>query len=424
MSRLELCSYPVVEVRDGSSTAWSAGVLTVDRAALAAGVVDPAIAALTVEIVRPGDSTRIVHLLDAVEPRVKVAGASCVFPGLLGPPLTAGDGRTHRLPGVLVTTASLLPEPMQGTLAMRDSILDLAGPGSAFSYGSTSWHVVLLPTPAPGATNEEYAAAVRQAGLRTAVALAETTRAAVSETTATLALPPLAGDLPRVACILQVQSQGPQTDTLLYGAPLTELVPTLIHPNELADGALVSANYKSYMRVPTAGYCDHPVVRTLQAAHGGSIDFAGVVLARGHHGSEALKQRSAEYAAKLVRLLGARGVVLAMEGTGNSTLDYLWTVRACERLGVAAVGIAHELTNQDGSGPVFVEAVPEAVSLVSSGNPALLVDIPAVERVVGGEQVAVDGRSWSAQDAQRVGVHTFFASIFQMANSGLRAIDY
>ena len=55
------------------------------------------------EIVRPGESVRAGPVFDIVEPRAKVTGGSPDFPGVLGPPKTAGMGTTHVLQGAAVT---------------------------------------------------------------------------------------------------------------------------------------------------------------------------------------------------------------------------------------------------------------------------------------------------------------------------------
>lgn len=41
----------------------------------------------------------------------------------------------------------------------------------------------------------------------------------------------------------QCQNQGPYANTFLYGQSVDNLVPTLLHPNELLDGCAVSGNY-------------------------------------------------------------------------------------------------------------------------------------------------------------------------------------
>ena len=60
------------------------------------------IADVELHIAKPGESVRIIHSLDVVEPRWKVAGPGGVFPGFVSPPSAVGEGQTNRLAGVAV----------------------------------------------------------------------------------------------------------------------------------------------------------------------------------------------------------------------------------------------------------------------------------------------------------------------------------
>ena len=60
---------------------------------------DETIENVNFEIVRPGESCRAGPIFDIVQPRAKEPGSSPDFPGILGPPATAGVGTTHVLGG-------------------------------------------------------------------------------------------------------------------------------------------------------------------------------------------------------------------------------------------------------------------------------------------------------------------------------------
>ena len=78
---LELGSFPVSDVVLDSATRLEGEVLHVDSDALSSLVLeDLRIKRVAVEVVRPGESARIIHLRDVVEPRVRVEGEGCVFP--------------------------------------------------------------------------------------------------------------------------------------------------------------------------------------------------------------------------------------------------------------------------------------------------------------------------------------------------------
>src|SRR5690349_18028036 len=127
--RLELASFPVHEARFGSRMHLEQGVLEIDRRALLAPLErEPAIAWADVALADPGEATRVVHVLDALEPRLKVEGPGQVFPGLAGPPHTVGTGRTNRLAGIALLQSALFPEPADGLFRAREAIVDMSGP--------------------------------------------------------------------------------------------------------------------------------------------------------------------------------------------------------------------------------------------------------------------------------------------------------
>ena len=99
--RLELAAYPVRDVRFGAETRWRNEVLDIDRDEILDLVRrDPLVARAGLEVVRPGESARIVTIQDIIEPRVKAAGKGVAYPGLVGRAVeTVGTGRTNRLAG-------------------------------------------------------------------------------------------------------------------------------------------------------------------------------------------------------------------------------------------------------------------------------------------------------------------------------------
>ncbi|MBI3327487.1 MAG: hypothetical protein HYZ81_12400 [Nitrospinae bacterium] len=101
--RLEVGVFPVRRLAFASQTQYHDGSLNLERAALREAIAEPrAIADLEVHLAHPGESCRIVHVLDAVAPMVKIQGRSTVYPGFLGPAIPAGSGRNHRLRGAAI----------------------------------------------------------------------------------------------------------------------------------------------------------------------------------------------------------------------------------------------------------------------------------------------------------------------------------
>ena len=74
--RLELASFQVEDVEFSSETRLSGKTLYVNEMELKEHLLpDPYIEDIRMEVARPGESTRIVHAVDVVEPRDKASGA-------------------------------------------------------------------------------------------------------------------------------------------------------------------------------------------------------------------------------------------------------------------------------------------------------------------------------------------------------------
>ena len=381
--RLEIGSFRVTDFRFGAATAIRDGVLSLDRAALAAHLLEDArLSRAGIEIARPGESTRIIHVLDAVEPRVKIAGGPD-FPGLLGRPELVGGGRTHRLDGVAVLSTCDVPGATDSQ-GLKEAIVDLSGPGAPYTPFGRAVNVVLELAVREGLPVPEAVSAIRRATLRAAVLLAEATRGGEPDHVETLELGPVDPGLPRVAYVMPTMSEGEVHTTFFYGRSVQPL-PTVVHPNEVLDGGLVSADYWiAGHRSPTYLYQNEPVIRALYGRHGRDLNFVAVLLCRCLIIAEDDKLRQAVQAAKVARMLGLQGAVITMSNGGHAYVDQMLLCRELEQAGVATVLGVDEYSDTDGRDFPLVTYVPEAQAIVSVGNQEQIVEWPAVERVLGG----------------------------------------
>ena len=104
-ARLTRMVHEVRELDLGDATSYEAGHLTVGEQSVLDLVRDPAFAEVRLGVASPGDSVRIVGVLDAVQPCSKGPGGGGVFPGLLGVAMPVGRGTTHVLRGAAVMAA-------------------------------------------------------------------------------------------------------------------------------------------------------------------------------------------------------------------------------------------------------------------------------------------------------------------------------
>jgi sarcosine reductase len=426
--RLEVREYPVGDIEFGSKTYLDGTRLVVNLADLEAlAKEETALAGIEGAVARPGEPVRIIHVLDAVEGMCKVEGPSTVYPGFLGPPITAGRGITNKLTGMLIMSTTEFPQPMPGGLAFREGVIDMMGPGQPYCQASHVINLVIRYLPTMGVSNQELDDAVRLTTLRIARYLASTTRGLPPAERHVWELSPVSAEFPRVAYIDQIMNQTLMTQTFLYGKDLEDTLPTLIHPNELIDGAIVTGNYKNSQKIATYLHCNKPAMMELYRRHGVDLNFVGMVINRGHRDNQMLKHRGAEYSAKLALLAGAQGVVVTFEGGGNATMDFMLTVKACEQLGIRTVASMYEHA-EVGSGEFpIVYHVPEADALVSVGAQGETFTAPKVDRLLGGSPRLVLYSGGIIEDATQsfqASSTDYWGMEWQLGESGFRAREY
>ncbi len=379
--KLERCIYRVRDARFGPTTDLADGVLTINKEELAARLnAEGFFTSVEISIARPGEAVRIIHVMDAVEPRAKPVGSP--YPGALGPMVVAGQGMTHVLDGLAI----LQTGTRQG---IQEGVIDMSGPGAEYGVFSRTINVVLQCAPPPDAPSLAFDQAIRTSGLLAAQYLAEAARDLTPDSVETFTVDPRDVDpaLPRVVYICHLQSQGVLRDTFVYGENVRALLPTILHPNEVLDGAIVSSNYIiACQKNPTWLHANNPVVRELCARHGRELNFAGVIIAN-EHSTLREKSRSARFAAKLAAQAGASGVVMTQEGGGHADTDLMLCCAECEKLGMQTVMLINEIAGPQGDQPSLVDTTPWATAVVSTGNNDEIVDLPPMPCVLGGDTI-------------------------------------
>ncbi|MDP6549279.1 MAG: glycine/sarcosine/betaine reductase component B subunit, partial [Dehalococcoidia bacterium] len=219
--RLEQATFRVKDILFSDTTRLSDGVLYVSKEELRRQVLqDSHFIDVEVSVARPGDKTRIINILDAVEPRHKVSGPGTVFPAVIGPAVTVGQGRNHRLQGMALITTGV-PAPGEGVY-WRDGIIDMWDAGAKYTPFSSTINLVLqlkgrVDFPPEKRANletvdliggsiysQEYNLAARAAGFRVADYLASATRGLEPEEVEAFELTKADPSLPRVAYACQV----------------------------------------------------------------------------------------------------------------------------------------------------------------------------------------------------------------------------
>jgi len=387
--RLELRWSDVEDVVAGTATRLSGKRLEVDLDALRAHLAaDARLTGIRLDLVHPGERCRIGRVFDVVAPRARLDGED--FPGVLGTVARAGDGRTLALAGVAVVATDQQMDSI-GTLA----VIDMAGLTAALSAFGATHNLVISAWAAPGTGRSEYLAAVRLAALKAAVHLARGAREAKPDRVEVFALPPSPrvpaelAHLPRVAYVFQIHSHQRPTgldEGILYGDPVRRMLPTIVHPNEVLDGAVL----RGFMgrSVTTWATQNHPVIRSLYAQHGRTLWFAGVVVTVAQ-ATEPERVRSSFLTAGLVaHALGADGAVFTKIGGGAPHVDMAQAASECERLGVKTTILVEDMSTDGSAEGMLLFDFPSVDAMVNVGSSHEPLTLPAMDRVVGADDLA------------------------------------
>ena len=380
--KLELHKIAVKDAQWGDKTHADGGVLYVNKEeALAVVLQESQFVTAELDIARPGESVRIIPVKDVIEPRVKMDGNG-YFPGYCAPMSRAGEGATLVLDGAAVVTCGPI-------VAFQEGMIDMSGPVAEYTPFSKTINIVMNVEPVEGIDPHEYEEPLRKTGLRLSVYLAKEclgTKAdsiEVYEKRSVVEESAKYPDLPKVLYICMSITQGLLHDTYVYASDLRPSLPTLLHPNEVLDGAVVSGNCVSACDKNTTYHHVHnPVVTELYARHGKEINFLGMVPAV-ESTILAGKQRAAMMNLTLSKELGANAVIITEEGYGNPDTDFCLNAKLHEDAGIVAIVISDEAAGIDGKSQSTADATPELVSFVSTGNVNEMLEVPSMQKVIG-----------------------------------------
>ena len=381
--QLELHKIAVRQLRFGDTTGVDKGVLSVNVEELKTLLLEDArIASVEFDLAHPGDSTRIMPIKDAIEPRCKLEGPGEVFPGFIGPVETVGEGKTLVLEGMAVLTTGRLVAPQEG-------IVDMSGPGADYTPFSRTCNLVAIITPRDDIKLHEAEHTCRMAGLKTAHYLASQCKKAAADKVESFAFPPLAEamqahpGLPKVAYVYMLQSQGLLHDTWVYGVDAKRTLPTLISPTEVMDGAVISGNCVSACdKNNTYVHLNNPIIEALFKRHGKDINFVGVILTN-ENVTLADKQRSSSYAINLAKMLGVEAAVISEEGFGNPDADLVLNCVKAEKAGIKTVLVTDEYAGANGASQSLADSCPEGTAVVTGGNANATIILPPMDKVIG-----------------------------------------
>lgn len=407
--KLEIGNFYVKSIEFSNETSYENGILRLNKEELLNFIKeDERITDADLHIVNPGEMIRLCPVKEAIEPRVKLDNRA-LFPGFTGDLENCGHGKTHALKDCSVLVVG------KHWGGFQDGLIDMGGEGAKYTYFSKIKNIVLVAD-----TNEDFEKneqqkkndALRVAGHKLAEYIAKCVQELEPEEVEVYELEGITkrsekvNGLPSVVFVMQLQSQMEEYgyNDLTYGWNTNHLVPTLMHPNEILDGAVVSGSFMPCSsKWSTYDIQNAPVIKRLYKEHGKSLNFLGVILSNLNVSLEQ-KERSAIYVAQIAKTLGADGAIVAEEGYGNPDADFVGCIVALEDVGVKVVGLTNECTGRDGNSQPLVTLDEKLDAIVSCGNVSELIELPPMEKVIGElNALARDGLSGGWSDDEILG---------------------
>lgn len=432
--RLELNAVKIRDIQFADTTTVSNGVLRINRSELEGLLLEDArFSRVDIELARPGEKCRILQVADVIEPRAKMSPGDEDFPGVVGRQVPVGRGSTCVLEGAAVVLSDYRERREVGrTMDPIGEIIDMSGPGAEASIYGKTHNIVLLPTPSNAVNTQEYMVALKVAGLKTAAYLARAGVGVPPDGREVFELAPLTEirdgleGLPRVAYIFQIltlQFDPIPGEPVLYGRNVADMVPALLHPNEVLDGALTSPI--PTLNVQTYQIQNHPIIKELYKRHGRDLCFAGVIVCTAPNNMTEI-ERVSNMAANLAKYtVGADGAVLTKIGGGAPELTMARTAQLCEGQGIkTAIAMLHMAADVSDAkyGAATIFNMPEVDAIVSMGIPFMQLALPRVERIIGRAGALPEGQR--ADDEMVRATNYIRGTHCQLGGSRLRAVRY
>lgn len=381
--KLEHRRINIKDIQFGESTIVKNGVLFVNKEELISKLKeDERVKEIKIDIARPGEKVRIIPVKDVIEPRVKIEGDGNGFPGASTKMAQLGEGKVNILYGAAVVTIGDI-------VGFQEGVIDMWGEGAKWTPFSKTCNLVVAITPVSGLDPHTHEATVRMVGLKAAEIIGQAGKGVKPDEIKTYEIENMIEEnkkypnLPKVLYVEMMISQGLLHDGYIYGVNSQQILPTLLHPNEELDGAVISGNCVAACdKITTYQHQNNSVILDLYEKHGKELNFLGVILDPEVTTLQG-KFRTCDYTAKLCKMIGADGVIVSEEGYGNPDSDLLMICKRLEKSGIKTVLITDECSGRDGMSQSLADTTKEAVAVVSGGNVSHVVTLPPADKVLG-----------------------------------------
>ena len=374
---LELKYVDISKIEWGDKTEILAGVLKVCREELAALIrEDPRISDVNIELANPGDCVRIIGVKDVIEPRVKLDERGGYFGGMSAPVETTGQGVTLALSGAAVIVTGPRLQSVEG-------ILDMSGNGAVYSPFSLTHNLVLWIETVEFEDWNQKKEVISLAAQKAAIYLAQAARELEPDRIKKYSWDPDAKtQLPKVGYI-QLAIATHVMDNCLYGVDSCKLLPTVVSPLEVIDGAMTNAGCRlGGHKNTTYHQQNNPVIMEALENHNHEFTLAGVII-EPEPMNHKEKARNSTMAVNIASMLGWEAAIITKEQAGNPDADLMMACRKAEKAGIKTVLITDECAGAEGEAQGLADTTPEADAVITTGNCDNIIKLPPMEKTIG-----------------------------------------
>nr|WP_246031839.1 glycine/sarcosine/betaine reductase component B subunit [Salibacterium salarium] len=377
--------YHIKSVKWGEDTQYNAGQLTINRQYLLNYLKSKKefsdIELTDIDLISPNTSTRVVNIFDVFAARAKVGEHESDYPGVLGGMKPAGEGETAVLDDFTVLVLSSKQDK-------DNKILDMSGPAVEVTPYANMCHLAIKAQPKnDDLPTGEYYGALKQLGLFAGCYLAYAASKQVTNLASVYHTGSLNEELPKAVyiCMIASHQKSEPGEPILYGDDVSGLLPTILHPNEMLDGAVIAPYWN--LGIDTYSFQNNPVVLNLYEKHGVEVNFSGVVVYVANITREK-RARSVTMIQNLVSsVLGADIAIVSKLGGGIPESDLMMTIEALEEKEIDTSAVIWSSYN-DGTIEDSLSANSTAAdALASVGCYDIKLDIDPQNKVVGGDTV-------------------------------------
>lgn len=377
----------IKDLQFADKTCLQEGVLYVNKAdILAFAEKEPCFKTLKLDIARPGESTRIINVVDVIQPRCKVTG-NIDWPGVLSEECEiAGFGTTRAVAGMGIVLCQ------NNTYWSRKwGSFDMSGQCAKMNPYAKMPELVIEPLAEEGADFRDYREGVRRIGYKTSVLLAKATMTDKPDEAETFDNETKYKDLPGIAYAYQIYSKQYDTqnyrEPMVYGNAVPDSLPLIMQPTEILDGAISLCG--GFRCVTTYEIQNHPIIVNLMRRHGKDLNFTGVLITVTSVEAKHRCLVSKMAASLLKEELHAHGVIVTKGVGGASTLCVGAIASEAEKLGIKAVPIIQILNGRSNLDVECMISEQNVDSIVCSGTYYHNFTLPPVETLLGGPEEAL-----------------------------------